>query len=354
MLISWTVEEICRTLGRGEEVVLATVVSKSGSAPCLAGSKMIVRRDGASTGTIGGGVLEAEGQRRAGQVLESGRSQLFTFDLSGRDAASMAMICGGRVQVLLELITVDADTVAVYRGLGEAVAMGERCFLVTDLGPAESELDRLGRCLVRQDGSVTGHFDHPAGWIPHLVAQARRATYPVLVLREGHRFLVERCYAPSTLYLFGAGHVSQEVAEMAGRVAFQTVVLDDRPEFANRERFPTADEVRVIDSFEKCIAGLPIDGDSYLAIVTRGHTHDRTVLEQALMTDAAYIGMLGSRKKSVEIRRALREQGFDEARVNGVHCPIGIDITAETTAEIAVSIVAELIRVRAARGDDGR
>ena len=347
MLISWTVQAICPLLEQGETLVLATVVSKSGSAPCLAGSKMIVRRDGTSTGTIGGGVLEAEGQRRAGQVLASGQSQLFTFDLSGRDAASMAMICGGRVQVLLELLTPDPVTLTVYRGLAEAMASGERCFLVTDLGPAEEELERLERYLVRQDGAVTGVFAHPAGWIPRLTAQAQRATYPVLVAQEGRRFLVERCYAPSTLYLFGAGHVSQELAEMAARVAFQTVVLDDRAEFANRERFPTADEVRVIDSFENCMDGLPIDGDSYLAIVTRGHTHDRTVLEQALVTNSAYIGMLGSRKKSVEVRRALLEQGFDPDRVHGVRCPIGLDIAAETTAEIAVSILAELIQVRA-------
>lgn len=351
MLISWTVQAICPLLEQGENIVLATVVSKSGSAPCLAGSKMIVRSDGVSLGTIGGGALEAEGQRRAAEVLQSRISQLFTFDLSGRDAASMAMICGGRVQVLLEYVAADPATRQVYQGLNEALASGEKCFLVTDLGKDDVSIAALNRCLVRQDGSSTGIFMHPVDWLPNLAARAHRSTYPVLAMIEQQRFLIERCYVPSTVYLFGAGHVSQEVAEMAGRVAFQTVVLDDRAEFANRERFPSVEEVRVIESFDDCLAGLELDQDSYLVIVTRGHSHDKTVLTQALRTGAGYIGMLGSRKKSREIRRALISEGFSDETAVRFNCPIGIDIGAATTAEIGVSIVAELIQARAARGN---
>ena len=303
MLISWAVEAICPVLERGEELVLATVVSKSGSAPCLAGSKMVVHRDGSSLGTIGGGVLEAEGQRRAGEVFRTGVSQLFTFDLSGRDAASMSMICGGRVEVFLERIDAGPVNLQVFRHLREALHNGEKCFMVTDLGLAGDDIRQIDRCLVKPDGTVAGAFPHPEQWLSVLAERSHRSTYPVLVTLEERRFLVERCYIPSTVYLFGAGHVSQHVAELAGKVSFQTVVLDDRAEFANRERFPTASEVRVIDSFADCCAGLEIGRDGYVVIVTRGHTHDRTVLEQALRTDAGYIGMLGSRKKSVEIRR---------------------------------------------------
>lgn len=350
MLISWTVQAICPLLEQGEDLVLATVVSKSGSAPCLAGSKMIVHGDETSVGTIGGGVLEAEGQKRAGEVFRSGVSQLFTFDLSGRDAASMSMICGGRVEVLLELIDADPVNLEVFRGLCEALQTGEKCFMVADLGEAGSDIRRISRCLLRENGTVTGKFHHPADRLSTLAEQAHRSTYPVLTTLEGHRFLVERCYVPSTVYIFGAGHVSQYVAELAGKVAFQTVVLDDREEFAKRDRFATASEVRVLDSFTDCFKGLEVGGDGYVVIVTRGHTHDRTVLEQALRTKAGYIGMLGSRKKSVEIRRALMAEGFSEDDLNRVHCPIGLKIDAETTAEIGVSIMAELIQVRAKKG----
>jgi xanthine dehydrogenase accessory factor len=350
MIINWTIEAIRPLLERGEDLVLATIVSKSGSAPCLAGSKMIVKRDGTSLGTIGGGVLEAEGQRRAARTLQSGKSEVFTFDLSGRDAASMNMICGGRVQVLIESITADAENCQLFSELGEALTAGEKCFLVSDLGEDPAGIEAIGRCLVRADGSRRGAFPYPQSWIEELLGQAHRSTYPVLAVIAGRRFLVERCYVPSTLFIFGAGHVSQQVAEMADRVEFQTTVLDDREEYANRDRFPTVHDVAVIDSFDDCLGGLPIDRDSYLVIVTRGHTHDKTVLRQALRTNAGYIGMLGSRRKNIEVRKALLTEGFVEADVERYTCPIGLDIAAETTSEIAVSIVAQLMQTRASRG----
>ena len=349
MLINWTVDAIRPLLERGEDLALATVISKSGSAPCLAGSKMLVKKDGASFGTIGGGVLEAEGQRRAARALQQGRSEIFSFDLSGRDAASMNMICGGRVQVLVEHIAADAESRALFAALGAALAAGEKCYLVSDLGEDAAAIETIGRCLVRADGSRQGAFPYPEPLLNDLLARAHRSTYPVLAVTEGRRFLVERCYVPSSLFIFGAGHVSQQLAEMADRVEFQTTVLDDRAEFANRERFPSVHEVKVIDSFDDCLAGLDIDADSYLVIVTRGHAHDQTVLRQALATSAGYIGMLGSRKKNVEIRQRLAAEGFAETDLARYTCPIGLAIGAATTAEIAVSIVAELIRTRAAR-----
>jgi len=350
MLISWAIDAICPVLAQGKNVVLATVVAKSGSAPCLAGSKMIVHGDGSSLGTIGGGVLEAEGQKRAGAVLSSGISELFSFDLSGRDAASMSMICGGRVEVFLELIDADPANLEVFSALRQALRQGEKCFTVADLGEAGGEIRRINRCLVREDGTVAGRFEHPESWLATLAEQAHRSTYPVVTSLGERRFLVERCYVPSVVYVFGAGHVSQHVAELAAKVSFQTVVLDDRAEFANRERFPTATEVVVLDSFADCFTGLDVGADSFLVIVTRGHTHDRVVLEQALRTKAGYLGMLGSRKKIVEIRKALVADGFSDADLDRVHCPIGLDIGGETTAEIGVSIVAELIQARANKG----
>jgi len=350
MLISWAINAIHPILERREDLVLATVISKSGSAPCLAGSKMIVLKDGTSLGTIGGGVLEAEGQKRAVQVFESGVSQIFTFDLSGRDAASMSMICGGRVEVFLELIEADSTNLEVFTALQEALNSDEKCFTVSDLGDAGGEIRTISRCLVHQNNAYTGVFRHPESWLATLAEHAHRSTYPVVTTFENRRFLVERCYTPSTVFIFGAGHVSQQLAQLTAMVSFQTVVMDDREEFANTKRFPTADEVLVLDSFGNCLEGLDIGGDSYLVIVTRGHTHDRTVLEQALRTKAGYIGMLGSRKKMVDIRKALLADGFSEERVSEIHCPVGIKIDAETTAEIAVSIVAELIQARAQKG----
>jgi xanthine dehydrogenase accessory factor len=128
---------------------------------------------------------------------------------------------------------------------------------------------------------------------------------------------------------------------------FFTVVLDDRKEFANRQRFTDADEIVVLPSFETAFESHLFDPDSYIVIVTRGHSHDKTVLAQALQTNAGYIGMIGSRRKRNIIYRKLLDENFSQADIDRVHSPIGLKIGAETPEEIAVSIVAELIQKRA-------
>jgi xanthine dehydrogenase accessory factor len=125
------------------------------------------------------------------------------------------------------------------------------------------------------------------------------------------------------------------------------VVLDDRAEFANRERFPAAAEVVVLDSFDRCFSGLELDNDSYVVIVTRGHLHDGTVLAQSLGTKARYIGMMGSKRKRDEMFKTFVKNGFDEEELKRIHCPIGLQIKAETQVEIAFSIVSQLILARA-------
>jgi xanthine dehydrogenase accessory factor len=205
-------------------------------------------------------------------------------------------------------------------------------------------------CLVH-NGSVTlGTFPCPASLIAYLTCEAAKAKQPLAVTVEDKRFFVEPTVLPGTVYLFGAGHVSRPVAELASLVDFQTVVIDDRDEFANAERFPRADRVIVAPSSHQSFEGLEIDRDSYLVIVTRGHLHDKTVLEQALKTDAGYIGMIGSRRKRDLIYQELLTKGFSQKDLGRVHAPIGLAIGAETPEEIAVSIVAELIQVRAGRG----
>jgi xanthine dehydrogenase accessory factor len=129
-------------------------------------------------------------------------------------------------------------------------------------------------------------------------------------------------------------------------VGFRVVVVDDRPEYATAERFPDASRLAVVQGFDRAFGGLEIDADSYIVIFTRGHQFDRTVLEQALGTGAGYIGMISSRRKREAIYQALEVAGFERGRLEQVHSPIGIDIGAETPEEIAVSIVAELIKVR--------
>lgn len=159
---------------------------------------------------------------------------------------------------------------------------------------------------------------------------------------------IEPVIMRSPLYIFGGGHVSKEITPLANRVGFNVVVIEDRPEFADPLNFPDAVQVRLLD-FKDVMRGLPVDESSYLIIVTRGHIHDMTVLEQALKTNAKYIGMIGSRRKTGIIYEKLLEKGFTREDLDRVYSPIGIDIGAETPAEIAVSIVAELVMVRSGK-----
>ena len=157
--------------------------------------------------------------------------------------------------------------------------------------------------------------------------------------------LLEPIFSEPTVYLFGAGHISQQLSPLAKRVQFKVVVIDDREMFANRERFPEADEV-IVSDFERCFDQLNIDESSYIVIVTRGHLYDGFVLEQAVKTNARYIGMIGSKKKIHTLYQNLMEKGIPKEALERVHAPIGIDIHSETPEEIGVSIVADLIKVR--------
>jgi len=152
--------------------------------------------------------------------------------------------------------------------------------------------------------------------------------------------------APSPrVFIFGGGHISLSLSKMSTMVGFQAVVVDDRPQFANKERFPEADEV-IAEEFPLVLPKLKVNPASYLVIVTRGHAYDQEVLEWALKQDAKYIGMIGSRKKIQTVYNELKEKGFKTEQFQRVHAPIGLDIGAVTPEEIAVSIVAEMIQVR--------
>ncbi len=161
------------------------------------------------------------------------------------------------------------------------------------------------------------------------------------------KFLVDVLESRASLFIFGAGHVGKEVSALAVNVGFHSVVLDDRSDFANAERFPGPAEVIVLRSLNDCMSEVSINKDSYIVTATRAHAHDKTVLAQALRTEAGYIGMIGSKRKRDAVYKALLNEGFTERDLERVHCPIGIDIDTETPEEIAVSIVGELIDERA-------
>jgi xanthine dehydrogenase accessory factor len=147
------------------------------------------------------------------------------------------------------------------------------------------------------------------------------------------------------VFIFGGGHISVSVSKISAMSGFQVTVIDDRPEFANQERFPEAGQV-IAEKFSTAFPRLQVTRSSYLVIVTRGHADDQQVLEWALTTEAGYIGMIGSKRKIGTLYRNLEEKGIAREKLLRVHAPIGLDIGALTPEEIAVSIVAQMIQFR--------
>ena len=345
--------EAVRLLQDGQSFAVATVFDNVGSVPRTAGAKMLVRLDGSICGSIGGGRLEAENIREAGKLLALKQTAIRKFDLTSEDAAGAEMVCGGKGEVLIDSVdAADKDNRLVYEAASEILERNEKAWLVTilDRGGSSSGLHRQ-LCLVRSDKTVVGRVDCDPYILEKLIAGPARISIHADVL-ENQRFLVEPLRSAGTVYIFGAGHVSQRIAPLSTSVGFRTVVLDDRVEYANRSRFAEPVGVMVIDSFCR-LPELAIDENSYLVIVTRGHLFDKVVLEQVLRSGAAYIGMIGSRSKRDKLYEALVKQGYGREELARVCSPIGTSIGAETPEELAVSIVGELIRARSEREGSG-
>lgn len=342
-------EHTRETLARGRAVVLAKIVSRRGSAPRAAGSQMVIPAEGPPLGTIGGGVLEARAIEQAQHLLTCGRSALLEVSLTWEDTATMDMICGGAVEILLDHVAPtpeNRDLFARWAALLDQGAAGRLVTVVRGEGPA---IERVDRFLVLGDGAVHGSAPLPQGVLESLRQGDGPAEGLQVLAAPGATVLCETAPRVVSALFCGAGHVAQAAAALAARVGFRVEVLDDRGAFANAARFPAAAAVHVVPDFSRALSVRPADDATFVVILTRGHLHDRTVLAQALRSPAPYIGMIGSRRKRDAIYARLREEGFGEADLARVHAPIGLDIGAETPEELAVSIVGELIRVRASR-----
>lgn len=341
------VNTVCSLLERGEDLVMATILSHEGSTPRTAGTKMIVGRSGDTIATVGGGLVEGEVIKAAEEVFRIQSVQVRAFDLTGTNVESMDLVCGGRLEILVEFIEADGENIRLFSELAASRKKRKKSLLVADLGATDRPPNKVKRCLIVENTCICGDLDLPDPLAEAVSRGAFRDRYPVVVNYGDRRYMVEPSLLLGTAYLFGAGHVSQQVAPLAKMVDFSIVVMDDRSEFANRERFPAADEIKVLSSFEQAFDGLDVDGDGFIVILTRGHLHDQTVLREALKTEAHYIGMIGSRRKRDRIFHELKGEGFTDEDLARVHAPIGSEISAETPEEIGISIVGEMIKERA-------
>lgn len=348
-------QDISKLLQEGKKVVLARIIRQVGSAPRTVGTKCIVLEDGSIKGTIGGGLLEYQVMERAKESLKEGKSAIMHFQLTGDEVAKSDMLCGGVVDVYLEpVFPENAAARDVFKRISSFINEGCKGLLLTLVSDGIKSEDETNRLLIEEDGSTMGEIGTVSEEGKQKLAKYLKIKAPKLMeIEKGKESVfVEPVRPYDILYLFGAGHVSTFVASLANMVGFRVVVIDDRKEFANKERFKEADELIVLP-FSEVFEKINISSSSYIAIITRGHIHDLNVLREALKKSDGYIGMIGSKRKREKIYQALMDEGVLDERLKQVHSPIGMDIDAETPEEIAVSIVAELIRVRVSSNISG-
>ncbi len=337
---------ICEKLANNNHLILASIVSLQGSSPRHGGTKMIVDEHSKSYGTIGGSLLEVTVIKEAVDALSKSKSRLLSYDLTGENAYSKDMICGGSTRILLDFISATKENLKLFQAMHDAILHGRDFFLLTVFKGQDKDAEVLGHTLYTLNGNIAGNYPWNEADLDMLRSEAKGLTATKIIASGDVRIIIDPIRKVETLFCFGAGHVALSTAHIAALAGFRVVVIDDRAEYANKERFPDADEIHVIKDFNCAMDGLSIDADSYIVIFTHGHAYDRVVLEQALQTKACYIGMISSKRKREMIYKALMEQGVSEDALTFVHSPIGLNIGGETPAEIAVSIVAELISER--------
>jgi xanthine dehydrogenase accessory factor len=310
------VPDIERWRGRGERFALATVVATRRSAPRPVGSKLAVSEGGELAGSVSGGCVENEVYGAAREVLDGAPPQLLSYGISDDQALSVGLPCGGEIDVYVQV----PDPGVVERVLG-AVASEERTVVLTDLETGEQQ-------LVRD-------------------AELERGRSRLIEL-DGRRVFADVYGPPPRLLVFGAVDTAEALCRAAKAIGWRTIVADARAKFATEERIPSADEL-VVAWPDEALAQVQPDHATAVVVLTHDDRFDIPALQGALAGEAFYVGALGSRRNQARRRERLLEAGVPEEAVDRISGPAGLDIGADTPAETALSILAEILAVRAGR-----
>ena len=337
-------------LNDDKSMVVATVVRTSGSTPQKAGAKLLVREDGSGVGTLGGGCVEGDIWFAAQELLRrGGDAEVRDYQLNEDLAAQDGLVCGGTMYFLIDPIRESTPYQSFAQRAVDAYRGGSPMAIVNLTGVADGSTLKVGsKMLVNENGEREGSLgDDDLERVA--VAKARElmamGKNDYLRLDDGTECYIEAYTTPPTLVLVGGGHVSKAIAPVARSVGFRIFVFDDREQFSNSDRFPEADIVKVGD-YRDGLGDLPINTNSFIVVATRGHQFDDAALSGALATPASYIGLLGSKRKTILIFEELLRSGYSVDDLRRVNAPIGLDIGGRTPEEIALSIMSEIVAFR--------
>jgi len=342
-------------------IVMATIVETKGSTPQVCGASALFSSEGLLEGTLGGGLLEADAQKKALQALEEKTSLLSEFNLKADISLEEGAICGGEVEILIDSCPeVHKKT---FHNLSQSLIKRQSGVLATFINELSKNRASIVRYWIEKNRKLVSNQEkHLSFFQEEIKTVLSKGSARLLKIKENilpektkDNFLfLESIYPLPQLVIAGAGHIGQAVAHLGSLLNFEVTVIDDRDEFANKERLPNADLI-IVNNFDKALKDFPISPDTYIVIVTSGHHHDATVLRQCLTSKAAYIGMIGSSRKIELMRKKFLEEEWATPQQFGrVYAPIGIDINSKTVQEIAVSIAAQLVNVRSQIQNDKR
>jgi len=308
--------DLARTGGAG---ALATVARTAGSTPVPAGTKMLVGDGGRLLGTVGGGCVEADVLRAAGEAQTQRRPALVTHHLNADLAGDLGLSCGGTVDIFVEPLVADAEYVAALDAAAAADAG-----VVTTATTWDATAGPVKTFAPLPPGAAAG--------VPATLSPDRR-------------FVIERFTLAPRVFVFGAGHVGAAIARAAAVAGFRVVMVDDRAEYADPARFG-ADTTVLVGGVEDALERFPLTARDAVIVATRGHRHDALIVERVAPSAAGYIGLLGSRRKQAVLTKALTAAGIPAESLARIRVPVGLAIGAETPEEIAVSVAAELVAWR--------
>jgi xanthine dehydrogenase accessory factor len=339
-------EDIEKLASVEKRVAMATLVATRGTSPKREGAKMWVGEEGRILGSVTiGGCVDARVIAESEKALSSSQPRLLEMKLDDEDAWEIGFSCAGELDVLIEPIDVtNGQVIDLYRTVRASVDQGKSAVLVTPLKDTTSKL------LVLEDGEISGTLGSPD---LDLAAQAiadellRERTSSTVKL-AGEPVFFEVHGPPRTLIVFGAGHVSMPLVSLAHDLGLKTILVDGRPRFATRERFPDVDEL-LIGIPSEIAQTLAYTSSTFVVLTAHDYKYDLPVLKIVLPARPAYVGLLGSKRRGHAIKEFLKESGIDESLLDQLHVPTGLDIGAGTAAEIALSILAEAVAIKSGR-----
>ena len=342
-------EDIERLAHAEKRVAMATLVATRGTSPKREGAKMLVGEEGRILGSVTiGGCVDARVIAEAEQALSSFKSRLVEMKLGNEDAWEIGFSCAGDLDVLIEPVdlTRPDNAFVLYRAVRSAVDHGKRAVIATLLNDSSRKL------LLIEGNDASGslgseELDHEAQTVA-VELMRRRASGTVSLGADSLPVFFE-VHGPSpTLIVFGAGHVAMPLVSLAHDLGLKTVVVDGRPRFATRERFPDADQL-LIGIPSEIAETLAYTSSTSVVLTAHDYKYDLPVLKVVLPARPAYVGLLGSKRRGHAIKEFLREGGMDQALLDQLHVPTGLDIGAATAAEIALSILGEAVAIKSGR-----